>query len=152
MTTLSRAWAEKGKPFVVKAKQGRESVHAYASVDPWLGEGVLSLKPKANTEAMGDFLDEVATVFPGRKVLMFMDNAGWHTAKKLPVPPDITIAFLPPRSPELNPVERLWRHIRQGHMHNRVFDGLQQVLGALDEALKDLGSEDLKRICACGYL
>jgi hypothetical protein len=101
---------------------------------------------------MGAYLDEVAAAFPGKEVPMFLDNAAWHTAKKLPVPQGITIAFLPPRSPELNPVERLWRHIRQGHMHNRVFDGLPQVLDALDEALMVLGSEDLKRICACGYL
>lgn len=152
MTTLSRAWAEKGKPFVVKTKQGRENIHAYFSVDPKHGEAMLSIIPLVNTEAMTIFLDEVAQGFPGRKILMFMDRAGWHTAKKLPVPKDITIAFLPPRSPELNPVERIWKHIRQGVMHNRVFDSLLDVLDALNESLMDLGSGDLKRICACGYL
>jgi hypothetical protein len=37
-------------------------------------------------------------------------------------------------------------------MHNRVFDGLQQVLDALDKVLMGIGSEDLKRICACSHL
>lgn len=152
MTTFSRAWAERGKSFVVKAKQGRESVHAYFTVDPKLGEAMLYLNPLVNTEAMASFLVEVAKAFPRRKILMFLDRAGWHVAKKLSVPRSITISPLPPHSPELNPAELLWRHVRQGVMHNRVFDSLKEVLDALDEALMGLGSDDLKRICACGYL
>jgi putative transposase len=152
MTTLSRAWAEKGRPFVVKTRQGRENVHAYFAVDPQRGEAMLSINPLVDTETMASFLAEVRAAFPERKVLMFLDQAGWHVAKKLAVPRGITISYLPPRSPELNPVELLWRHVRQGVMHNRVFDSLAEVLDALDEALMGLGSDDLKRICTCGYL
>lgn len=152
MTTLGRAWAQKGRPFVVKAKQGREQVYAYFAADPKEGEAVLSLLPLVCAEAMNIFLEQVALAFPGRKVLMFLDRAGWHTAKKLRIPKDIMLMFLPPRSPELNPVERLWKHIRQAVMHNQVFDMLREVLAALDESLMSLGPEDLKRICACSYL
>jgi transposase len=51
-------------------------------------------------------------VAPGAHALVILDQAGWHVSKKLPVPGNITLVPLPPKSPELNPVENIWRLMR----------------------------------------
>jgi len=62
--------------------------------------------PACNTEAMNLHLVEIAkTVAPGAHAVLMVDQAGWHMSTRLVVPPNITIIALPPKSPELNPVE-----------------------------------------------
>jgi len=56
-----------------------------------------------------------------------MDKAGWHTADELRVPENLSLVFLPPYSPELNPIERLWLHLRD----NRLSHCLLQTTGAI---------------------
>jgi len=64
--------------------------------------------PYANTEAMQQFLDHfAATIGNDEHVVMGLDQAGWHDARALSVPANVTLVALPPYSPELNPVERV---------------------------------------------
>ena len=53
-----------------------------------------------------------AHVAPGAQGLVILDQAGWHGAKDLVIPDNITLLALPPRSPELNPTENIWQFIR----------------------------------------
>jgi len=54
-------------------------------------------------------LEEISlAVAPGAHALVLLDQAGWHVSKKLPVPGNITLIPLPPKTPELNPVENIW--------------------------------------------
>jgi len=59
-----------------------------------------------------------------------MDRAGWHVTEKLKVAKNLTILFLPSRSPELNPVENIWQYLRQNWLSNRVFDDYDAILDA----------------------
>ena len=57
-------------------------------------------------------LVEIAqTVAPGAHAVLLVDQAGWHLSTRLVVPPNITIIALPPKSPELNPVENVWQTV-----------------------------------------
>ena len=57
-------------------------------------------------------LDELSqAVAPGAHALVIMDRAGWHCANELAVPANLTPVFLPPYSPELNAIERLWLYL-----------------------------------------
>jgi transposase len=67
-----------------------------------------------------------------------MDKAGWHTTKQLRLPQNIIVWFLPPYSPELNPVEMIWKHIRTKHFNNRIFDTLNDVEKQLSRSLKEV--------------
>jgi transposase len=49
-----------------------------------------------------------------------MDSAGWHRSKNLKIPQNIEIVFLPPYSPELNPVEKLWQYIKSNTIENKI--------------------------------
>jgi hypothetical protein len=69
--------------------------------------------PRCTTEAMGLHLEEIAqAVAPDAHAVLPLDQAAWHTTKKLRVPANITLLPLPARSPELNPVDNLWQFMR----------------------------------------
>lgn len=56
-----------------------------------------------------------------------MDNAAWHKTEEIIMPDNMISWFLPPYSPELNPVEILWKHIRANYFNNRTFESLDEV-------------------------
>ena len=65
-----------------------------------------------------------------------MDQAGWHRAKDLVVPNNISFIWLPPYSPQCNPVEHIWDEIREKWFANRVFNSLDAVEDNLVTALR----------------
>lgn len=74
-------------------------------------------------------LQEIArAVAPGAHAVVLLDQAGWHTSAKLPVPGNITLLPLPTKSPELNPVENIWQYMRDNWLSNRIFASYQDIL------------------------
>jgi transposase len=68
------------------------------------------------------------TVAPGAHAVLLLDQAGWHLSAKLDVPDNITLMPLPPKSPELNPVENIWQFIRDNWLSNRVFRSYDDIV------------------------
>jgi hypothetical protein len=60
---------------------------------------------------------------PDTPAARVLDRAGWHLSDDLVVPANLTLLRLPPCSPELNPVERVWRHLRDRWLSHRVLAG-----------------------------
>ena len=84
-------------------------------------------------------LEEISSqVAPGAHAVLILDQAGWHTTKKLAVPDNITLLALPPRSPELNPVENIWQFMRDNWLSNRVFKSYDEILALCCEAWNKL--------------
>jgi transposase len=91
--------------------------------------------PFVETEAMQDHLREISThVARGAHAALLLDRAGWHTTRRLDVPRNITLIFLPSRSPELNPVEQIWQYIRANWLSNRVFETYDEIIDAACDA------------------
>ncbi|HWE17480.1 MAG TPA: transposase [Hyphomicrobiaceae bacterium] len=89
----------------------------------------------ADTDAMQLHLDEISRmVARGVNAVLLLDRAGWHTTANLNVPKNITLIFLPSRSPELNPVEQIWQYIRANWLSNRVFDTYDEIIDAACDA------------------
>jgi transposase len=85
---------------------------------------------------MSLFLAHTAAAFKDDYCIMFMDGAGWHRAKDLSIPDNIKVEFLPPYSPELNPVEHVWEHVRENHFGNDTFPTLDAVEQRLCSGLR----------------
>lgn len=151
--TLTRVWARRGsRPAAVKQTR-YEWMYLYAAVEPATGESVALQAPSVNTGTMQAFLDMLARELgPEEHAVVLMDRAGWHMSRSLKVPDCITVLFLPPYSPELNPVERLWGYLRSHYLSNRVYDDYQHLLDAGAEAWQQLTPELLRTLCACDYL
>ena len=88
----------------------------------------------------------------GKEIIMIMDRAGWHRSKDLIVPRNIEIWFLPPYSPELNPVERLWKVIKRNTQHNRLYESIEELEKEVIDYFEMLTPEVLKQLCACSYI
>ena len=91
---------------------------------------------------------------PGTDAVLILDQAGWHGARRLAVPDNVTLLPLPPYSPELNPVERVWLYLRERFLSHRVLDGYTAVLDAACRAWNTLAAEPgrLASLTAYPYL
>ncbi len=137
--TLARLWARKG----TRPRAPKDCRYAWAylfgAICPARATGAALVMPYANTEAMSAHLAEIAReVQHGAHALLILDGAGWHSARHLVVPPNITLMALPPYSPELNPIENVWQFLRQNRLANRVFDNYDAIVDACCEAWNDL--------------
>ena len=96
--------------------------YIFGAICPKKGKGAGLVLPYCDTGAMQEHLAEISqAVDPGAHAVLILDQAGWHVTPKLKVPENITLMFLPPRSPELNPVENVWQFMRDNWLSNRVF-------------------------------
>lgn len=153
--TLTKLWAEKGtRPTVVKQTR-YEWAYMYGAVDPVTGDCSALLARHVNTETMNAFLRVLSgEVGPDDHVVLVLDRAGWHVSKTLELPTNITLLHLPPYSPELNCVERLWLYLKSHFLSNRVFHDYDDLLQAGTDAYRALEPqrELLKSICATPWL
>ena len=95
--------------------------------------------PHADTQAMQAHLDEIArTVARRAHAVLLLDRAGWHTPDDLVVPKTITLIVLPPRSPELNPVETIWQDLRGNWLSNHVCETDDDIIDAACDAWNKL--------------
>jgi len=76
-----------------------------------------------------------------RNHLPVIDGAGWHKSGALGIPENLSILFLPPYSPELNPVENIWQYLRQTYLSNRVFKNWEAIVDACCDAWNRLIAE-----------
>jgi len=82
-----------------------------------------------DTEAMNLHLAEItAQIAPGAHAVVILDQAGWHMSNRLNLPANITLMPLPPKCPELNPVENLWQFMRDNWLSNRVFNSNENIV------------------------
>lgn len=149
---VGRQWARRGSKQRVSVLPGYRFFYIYAGVSPLTGETFMLYLPGVDTEIMNVYLRELSKEYKNQKVLIFMDRAGWHTSKKLSIPPNIQIELLPPYSPELNPVEHLWQWLRRHSCRNRMFSNLDEVMNTITTAFKTLSSNERKHLCHCNYL
>jgi transposase len=136
-----RCWAPQGMRPQVSAQLVREFTYAFAAVSPHDGGLDTLVLPEVTAQTMSLFLAEVAARHPEDFILMFLDQAGWHKAKALVVPANMRLEWLPPYSPECNPVEHLWDELREKWFANRLFRGLDAVEDTLVTALHTLEME-----------
>lgn len=146
--TLTQVWASKGsRPTAVKQTE-YEWVYLFAAVNPATGDSSAMLAPTVNTDYMNEhlrFISEQAG--QDQHVVLVLDQAGWHVAKALKVPDNITLLHLPPYSPELNPVERVWAYLKSHYLANRVFKDYDDLFDASRNAWNALNESDLQSIC-----
>ena len=99
---------------------------------------------------MNDFLRRFSATLPENEhAVMVLDGAGWHAGRDLAVPHNVTLLPLPPYSPELNPLERVWLYLRERHLSHRVHGGYAEIIDALCDAWLKLTPERLRSLC--GY-
>ena len=98
------------------------------------------------------FFKELSSYYPDKKHLIIADNVSYHKSqgnRDFPLPDNIELMYLPPYSPELNPIERLWKHFKESFLNNKLFEGIIILKDTVYEGLKTIlnKQEIVKNIC-----
>jgi putative transposase len=126
----------------------REYRYAYGAVEPLTGESFFLVLPYANTICMNLFLSELSKKYPDDFIILPCDGATWHKSKDLEIPSNISLILLPPATPEMNPIEQIWKEIRKCGFKNEVFPSLEKVVDRLCFTIRSLSSNIIQSITA----
>ena len=133
--TITRVWAKIGsRPHAIRQTQ-YDSLYVFTAACPETGDACGLITPKVNTDTMNVFLEQFSSELPKDvHAVMVLDQAGWHTAGALKIPLNVTLVHLPPKSPELNPVENLWHYLRSHYWSNRLYKTWDDLMDAASDA------------------
>lgn len=112
----------------------------YGAVEPATGESFFLQFSHVDTACYQRFLDEFSQAYPDSLNILQVDNGRFHKGKKLVVPENIILLFQPPYCPELNPIERLWEHLK-ADLKWISFKTLAQLQTKIDQLLAELTPE-----------
>lgn len=135
-------WCEKG----IRPSVPCHHIRVYGAVEPLTGESCFVVMPYCNTESMNVFLEELSNTFPKDKIILVCDGAAWHKSGSLRIPENIELVFIPPYTPEMNPIEQIWKEIRKRGFKNEVFQSLQKVVNRRCDTICSLSNETIKSI------
>ena len=142
-----------GRPFLIDLRDvGHPSAWMIGAVCPARDTGVALVMTRLDTAAMNLFLAELGqAIAPGAHGIVLMDKAGWHTSGDLVVPENLSLIFLPPYSPELNPIERLWLHLRDNRLSHCVFQTTDEIVDSCCDAWNWLLGQTGRIRSLCSY-
>lgn len=143
-------WVPRGSSPTQGYHGGHVRQNVIGAVNPENGQLVSLIVPHSDTEVFQTFLDTMAKEVPedGKEVWLVLDNASWHKSKSLNWH-HIKVKFLPAYSPDFNPIERLWQHLK-GHylagfvtrygaeLNEKIFQSIRALLKS---------PETLKSVC-----
>ena len=137
---VRRVWSPRGQRPAARGRHRYQWTYAYGFVHPPSGRTEWLRLPYVDTATMGLALARFARAVgtgPAKRVVLAVDNAGWHTATALVVPDGLHLVFLPAHTPELQPAERLWPLLNEG-LANREYADLAALEHRLDERCRQL--------------
>ena len=132
----SNCWAPPKTRPTVPSQRVREYKTVYGAVSPIDGDSFFMVLDKSNTENMSLFMSELSKRFPNDLILLVMDGASWHKADALKSHTNIWRFFIPPRTPEMNPIEIVWREIRKLGFKNKAFNSIAEVVQKFNEVVE----------------
>lgn len=128
-----------------------ESYYLYGAVEPKTGESFFLELPNLNTQCFQIYLDEFSKAYADSLNVMLLDRGRFHQAKKLRIPHNVVPVFLPPYSPELNPIERLWEDIKD-EISDELFPTIQALMDQVASILKGYTKEAIQSLTSYPYL
>jgi transposase len=134
--TLYQTWSRVGSQPEIPTTGSRESCKVFGAVNLYTAQLNYRTAEVFNTETYVYFLDYLLRVYHPRKIFLIVDNASYHKNEDVwdllrEARGKLRLWFLPPYSPELNGIERVWHHVRMQGTHNRYFETLEELRKSL---------------------
>lgn len=130
----------------VNSQHIRQYRYAYGAVGPQEGDRFFLVLPYSSTDCMNEFLKQLSGNYPEKHIILICDNAIWHKSKGLIIPENILILHILPYTPEMNPIEQVWKEIRKRGFANKFFHTLEDVVDQLCQTMLSLTSKDIQSI------
>lgn len=143
LPVVRRVWAPKGQRPIAQVRRKYQWLYVYGFIRPSTGQSWWCLLPTVTTEAFALALATFARdegIDATHRVILVLDQAGWHTSPELALPEGIALVFLPSASPELQPAERLWTLVDEPVV-NRAFPDLAALETVLVERCRVLEAD-----------
>jgi transposase len=127
-----------------------DNFYLYGAVEPTTGAHFFLELPYLNSRAFQVWLDEFAATFPDSCNMLVLDNGAGHKAKAVRWPANVVPVFLPPYSPELNPIERLWRDLKDT-LADIPVTPITELSDALGTIIQQYSHGTLQSLTSFGY-
>jgi transposase len=148
MTIQSGIWSIAGERPEYLNQYNFLNAWIYGAINPQDGKHFGLILPKLDSLNMQIFLDQFSkTIDKKSHVLMILDGSRAHLNNKLIIPKNLTLHFLPPYSPQLNPIERLWSFIKRNYLSFKRYKDIDEVMQSGVEAWKKINQKIIKSIC-----
>ena len=122
-----------------------KNLYLFGAFSPITGTHFTLELPKCNTDCFQLYLDEFSLQTPDEFKIIILDNGAFHKAAHLEIPKNIELLFIPPYSPELNPAEKMWRHLKDA-IATEVFPTLENLSDRLCMEVRALTNKLIKSI------
>jgi transposase len=151
LTVRRRRLTARGVQPVGPVQHAFEWFYVYGAVAPASGERFFLELPYLNAATFQIFLEAFADAFPDSLNILLLDNSGAHTAQRLRWPANVLPVWLPPYCPELNPIERVWRDVKDAlaWLQFPALDAQQVYVGDLLQAYE---ASTLQTLTSYAYL
>jgi transposase len=151
LTVRRRRLTARGVQPVGPVQHTFEWFYVYGAVAPTTGERFFLELPSLNAATFQIFLDAFADAFPDSLNILLLDNSGAHTTQRLRWPANVLPVWLPPYCPELNPIERVWRDVKDAlaWLQFPALDAQQVYVGDLLQAYE---ASTLQTLTSYAYL
>jgi transposase len=151
-TRTGRVLTAKGVKPVCPYQHKFENTYLYGAFSPINGNSFLLELPYCNTECFQLYIHELSKQNPTELKIVVLDNGAFHKSKKLIIPENIVLIFMPPYSPELNPAEKIWWQIKQEFVC-KSFENINDLSKYLCKMVrKCINHNTVKSICSFKYL
>lgn len=127
-----------------------ESYYLYGAIEPTTGTSFFLELPYLDADCFQVFVDRFAAQHADSFNLVVLDNGACHMAKRVHLPPNLVFVSLPPYSPELNPIERLWRDLKD-HLAFPLYKGLPALKRRVTQLLRRYTPTTLQSLTGYSY-
>ena len=146
LTVLRRMITAKGIKPTAPFLHRFDNLYLFGAFSPITGDSCLLEMPHCNSHTFQVFLDHLSNQNPAEFKILILDNGAFHHARRLLLPDNIALIFLPPYSPELNPAEKMWRHFKD-RVSMIAYNSLDILQNKLSEITKLITPDLIKSIC-----
>jgi len=147
-----QCWCPRGVRPVVKCQHVRQYRQCYGACEPLTGKDFFLIFEKCDGDSFEIYLEMLSDLYPDDYHVMLCDGAGWHVSQDLSIPENVELFFIPSGTPEMNPMEQVWREIRTQGFHNQFFSTLDLALDRLCDTIQNLTPVTIKSIIGRDWL
>lgn len=145
LTIMRKVLTVSGVKPIVPYQHRFQNFYLFGAYSPLTGSHLTLELPRCDAVCFQVYIDEMSRENPHQLRIIILDNGAFHKARWLRIPDNIVLVFLPPYSPELNPAEKIWAHLK-GKLANIPFKSLDDLSDRLMDLIKNIKTETIKSI------